>query len=105
MKITMLLPGFLSCLFFTPALAGGFDILGQPIDALFETGRYFELGLGIANPQVAGQITAVGPPFYSGDTAPTLPFYTGAALVYFALVLLGSSLVRAFTERWRARHL
>jgi polar amino acid transport system permease protein len=34
-----------------------------------------------------------------------LPFYTGAALVYFALVLIGSSLVRLFTERWRARHL
>ncbi len=34
-----------------------------------------------------------------------MPFYTGAALVYCAIVFAGSSLVRAFTERWRARHL
>ena len=78
MKTINLLTGFFSCLFVTPAMAGGFDILGQPNDALFEPGRYVEFGLGFASPNVGGQITAVGPPFASGDTAPTVPFYNGA---------------------------
>src|SRR6478609_8755889 len=32
-----------------------------------------------------------------------LPLYTGAALVYFLLVLAGGTLLRAFAERWRAK--
>ncbi|OHV81277.1 OmpP1/FadL family transporter [Ensifer sp. LCM 4579] len=78
MKAIYLMTGFFSCLFAAPAVAGGFDILGQPNDVLFEPGRYVEFGLGLASPSVQGQITAVGPPFASGDTAPTLPFYIGA---------------------------
>jgi len=78
MKIINLLTGFFGCLFVTPAMGGGFDILGQPNDVLFEPGRYVEFGLGLASPSVEGQIIAVGPPFASGDTAPTLPFYIGA---------------------------
>jgi len=60
MKAINLLPGFFSCLFVAPAVAGGFDILGQPNDVLFEPGRYIEFGLGFASPSVEGQITAVG---------------------------------------------
>lgn len=78
MKAINLMTGFFSCLFVAPAVAGGFDVLGQPNDVLFEPGRYIEFGLGFASPNVEGQIIAVGPPFASGDTAPTLPFYTGA---------------------------
>ena len=32
-----------------------------------------------------------------------LPLYTGAALTYFAVVLAASSILRALSERWRAR--
>jgi His/Glu/Gln/Arg/opine family amino acid ABC transporter permease subunit len=32
-----------------------------------------------------------------------LPLYTGAALVYFAIVLVAGTVLRAFAERWRAR--
>ncbi|MGO7213082.1 OmpP1/FadL family transporter [Rhizobium ruizarguesonis] len=78
MKTTTLLTGFVGCLFVTPAMGGGFDILGQPNDVLFEPGRYAEFGLGLGSPNVNGDITAAGPPFASGDTAPTLPFYNGA---------------------------
>jgi long-chain fatty acid transport protein len=78
MKNIILLMGVSSSLLVTPAMGGGFDILGQPNDALFEAGRYVEFGLGFASPDVGGQIIAVGPPFASGDTAPMLPFYTGA---------------------------
>ncbi len=78
MKTINLATGFFSCLFATPAMAGGFDLLGQPNDVLFEPGRYVEFGLGFGSPNVGGQIIAVGPPFSSGDTAPTVPFYNGA---------------------------
>ena len=32
-----------------------------------------------------------------------LPLYTGAALVYFAIVLVAGTALRAFAERWRAK--
>jgi polar amino acid transport system permease protein len=32
-----------------------------------------------------------------------LPLYTGAALVYFAIVLIAGTALRAFAERWRAK--
>jgi polar amino acid transport system permease protein len=32
-----------------------------------------------------------------------LPLYTGAALVYFAIVLVAGTVLRAFAERWRAK--
>jgi polar amino acid transport system permease protein len=32
-----------------------------------------------------------------------LPLYTGAALTYFAIIFLASSLLRAFAERWRQK--
>jgi polar amino acid transport system permease protein len=32
-----------------------------------------------------------------------LPLYTGAALTYFAIIFLASSLVRALAERWRQK--
>ncbi len=30
-----------------------------------------------------------------------LPLYTGAALVYFAVILVAGYTLRAFSERWR----
>jgi polar amino acid transport system permease protein len=32
-----------------------------------------------------------------------LPLYTGAALVYFLIICVFTSAVRAFTERWRRK--
>ncbi len=32
-----------------------------------------------------------------------LPLYTGAALVYFAIVLVAGTALRAVAERWRAK--
>jgi polar amino acid transport system permease protein len=32
-----------------------------------------------------------------------LPLYTGAALTYFAVILAASSVLRALSERWRAK--
>ena len=32
-----------------------------------------------------------------------LPLYTGAALTYFAVILVASSGLRALSERWRAK--
>lgn len=78
MKAINLSTGLFSCLLVTPAMGGGFDLLGQPNEALFETGRYVEFGIGFGSPNVGGQIIAVGPPFASGDTAPSVPFYNGA---------------------------
>jgi polar amino acid transport system permease protein len=32
-----------------------------------------------------------------------LPLYTGTALTYFAIVLIGGSSLRVLADRWRAR--
>ncbi len=59
----------------SPALAGGLDLSGQDVSALFETGNYAELSYGTVSPNVSGEVG----PALSGDVAPSYSL-AGAAV-------------------------
>ena len=52
----------------------------------------------IAVPDLMYQVTMV-----TQQEMQPLPLYTGAALVYFAVIFVAGSLLRAVSERWRSR--
>jgi polar amino acid transport system permease protein len=52
----------------------------------------------IAVPDLMYQVTMV-----TQQEMQPLPLYTGAALVYFAVILVAGALLRALSERWRSR--
>jgi polar amino acid transport system permease protein len=52
----------------------------------------------IAVPDLMYQVTMV-----TQQEMQPLPLYTGAALVYFAVILAAGTVLRALSERWRSK--
>ncbi len=58
------------------AHAGGIDRSGQPLNVLFEKGRYVELSFANVSPKTSGRATAALGGFSSGDLTPSYQQYS-----------------------------